>query len=238
MDASPRHISKYTTGYENLYPSARILVITTTSIDATLTTWDANLKRVAPVLEILYTLPPNARLLLHFFSDGGSFTSLLIAKKYQEKMGKLLPTTALILDSSPGRATYEATVRAFAVALPKNPVIKAVGILVLRLFFGLYRLAYLLKGLLVQKGELNVVEKGRIDLNSRSLMDVATPRLYIYSEADDMVEWEFVEEHIEEAEKFGYVVYREKYVESGHCGHLLIDDKRYWAAVQRLWNTV
>ena len=63
MNASPRHISKYTAGYQKLYPSARILAITTTSVDAVFTTHGANLKRIAPVLDILYTLHPNSKLL-------------------------------------------------------------------------------------------------------------------------------------------------------------------------------
>ena len=238
MDAKPRNLSKYTAGYEKLYPSARILAVTTTSIDAALTTWATNVKRIQPVVDILCTLPPNTKLLLHFFSGGGTFTSTLIARKYQEKMGKLLPTTALILDSTPGRATYEATVRAFAVALPKNSVIKIIGTLLIRLAFWLYRFAYTLEAVLLRKERSDLVEKGRVDLNTKSLMDVATPRLYIYSEADDMIGWQFVEEHMEEAEKLGYVVDREKFLESGHCGHLLIDPRRYWAAVQRLWNSV
>ena len=238
MDARPRHIAKYTAGYEKLYPSARIVAITTTSFDAVFTTWAASHKRVEPVLEVLYALPPDARLLLHFFSNGGSFTSTMIARKYQETMGKRLPTTALVLDSTPGRATYEATVRAFAVALPKNPVIKAIGTLVLRLAFFLFRLAYFLNGLMVQEGHLDLVERVRVDLNSMNLMDVNCPRLYIYSEADDMVAWQFVEEHVQEAEKLGYAVDTEKYMDSGHCGHLTMDPKRYWMAVQRLWSTV
>jgi hypothetical protein len=238
MDAKPRNLSKYTNGYEKLYPSARILVVTTTSIDAALTTWGANEKRVQPVLDILYTLPPNTKLLLHFFSSGGTFTSTLIARQYLEKMGKLLPTTAVILDSTPGRATYETTVRAFAVALPKNPTIKTVGTLLIRLSFWLYGIAYTLQAVLLRKERLDLVERGRVDLNTKSLMDANTPRLYIYSERDDMIAWQFVEEHMEEAEKVGYVVDREKFLESVHCGHLLSDPKRYWAAVQRLWNTV
>jgi hypothetical protein len=191
-----------------------------------------NVKRVGPVLEVLYTLPPKTKLLLHFFSNGGSFTSILIAKKYQEKMGKLLPATAVILDSTPGRGTYEATVRAFAVALPKNPVIRVIGILGIRMFFWLYYFAYLLRR------KLDLVAQASKDLNTKTLMDVDTPRLYIYSEADDMVAWQSVEEHIEEAKKLGYTVESEKYLESSHCGHMMIDEKRYWAAVQRLWSTV
>ena len=157
---------------------------------------------------------------------------MIIARKYQEKMGKPLPTTAVILDSTPGKATYEATVRAFAVALPKSLVVKALGISILRIFYWLSRLYYFVMG------EFDLVERVRLDLNTKSLVDVETPRLYIYSEADDMVAWQFVEEHIEEAKKQGYVVDREKFLESSHCGHLMIDEKRYWEAVQRLWSKV
>ena len=192
----------------------------------------ANVKRIGPILEVLYKLPPDAKLLLHFFSNGGSFTSILIARKYREKMGKLLPTTVVILDSTPGRVTYEATVRAFAVALPKDPVIKVIGILGIRIFFWLYYFVYLLSR------KLDLVAQARKDLNTKTLMDADTPRLYIYSEADDMVAWQFVEEHIEEAKNLGYRVDREKYLESSHCGHMMTDEKRYWTAVQRLWSTV
>ncbi|KIM98392.1 hypothetical protein OIDMADRAFT_43392 [Oidiodendron maius Zn] len=218
MNASPRHVSKYTAGYQKLYPSARILAITTTSLDAAFSTHGANLKRIAPVLDILYTLRPNSKLLLHFFSDGGSFTSTLIARKYQERMGRPLPAKVVILDSSPGRATYEAGVRAFSVALPKNIVLKVIGILLLRLFYGFY--------------------KCRVDLNTKSLFDIDAPRLYIYSVADDMISWQFVEEHCNEAKKLGYTVNREKFMDSSHCGHLMTDEKRYWAAVLRLWSAV
>ena len=232
MNGSPRHISKYTAGYQKLYPSARILAITTTSVDAAFTTHGANLKRIAPVLDILYTLHPNSKLLLHFFSDGGSFTSTLIARKYQERMGRPLPAKVVILDSSPGRAAYEAGVRAFSLALPKNIVLKVIGILLLRLFYGFYHMYYYIRR------EPNLVEKGRVDLNTKSLFDIDAPRLYIYSVADDMISWQFVEEHCNEAKKLGYTVNTEKFMDSGHCGHLMTDEKRYWAAVLRLWSAV
>lgn len=232
MDASPRHIAKYTAAYEKLYPFSRILAITTSSIDAAFGTHAANLNRIAPVLEVLYTLPPNAKFLLHFFSNGGAFTSTLIARTYREKMGRALPVTAVVMDSSPGRATYEATVRAFAVALPKNILVRLIGVLVLRIFYGLYQMVYWLKG------QDDMVEQARKQLNSKDLFDVDAPRVYIYSTADDMVDWRFVEEHGEEAKKLGYTIDREKYIETGHAGHMLVDEKRYWTTIQRLWSKV
>jgi hypothetical protein len=62
--------------------------------------------------------------------------------------------------------------------------------------------------------------------------------MYIYSDTDQIVASKFVEEHAVEAELLGYKVDREKFLGSSHNAHLLMDQDRYWNAVQRLWNTV
>ena len=232
MDASLRNIAKYTTGYAALYPSARILVITTSSTDAAFRSRAANAVRVTPVLEILYALPPHAKLLVHLSSNGGAFTVTFIADAYLRRTGKPLPLAGMVLDSSPGRETCEATVRAFAVGLPKNMLLRWVGAMVFRILYGMYRLVYLVSG------TMDMVERARRDLNSRKLFGVGAPRLYIYSAADDMVAWEHVEEHIEEARRLGFVVDKERFVDSGHAGHLVSDEKRYWDAVVRLWSSI
>jgi hypothetical protein len=232
MDASPRHLSKYTTGYEKLYPSARIVAVTTSAIDAAFRTHAANLNRVKPVLDILYTLPPDAKLLVHFFSNGGAFTNLLIAKTYQEEMGRPLPATAIVLDSTPGRATYAATIRAFSVGLPKNVIVRAICLLILRVAWALYLLSYIIRG------AEDIVDQARRYLNDKTVFELDTPRTYIYSVADDIVEWQDVEEHAKDAQGLGYTVDLVKYQASGHAAHMMSDEKRYWAAVQRLWDSV
>lgn len=96
MQASTRHLAKYTSAYEKLYPSARILAVETVAADF-FHSQSADLKRIAPVLEILYGLPSDAKLLLHFFSNGGAWTTANIARAYQKRTGRPLPATALIL---------------------------------------------------------------------------------------------------------------------------------------------
>jgi len=231
MDATPRHISKYTAGYEELYPSARILTITTTTIDTGFRSEAANRKRIAPIMEIFYTLPPNAKVLLHFFSNGGAIVSAVIAKAYREKVGKTLPVTASIMDSGPGRASLAATTRAMAVALPKNILLKWIGILLLRFFYLIYALRIRLVG------KVDLIEQTRRQLNDKELFDTDAPRMYIYSETDNMVGWQDLVEHGEDAQKLGYTVSREKFLNSGHVGHLLVDPERYWGIVQNLWKT-
>jgi hypothetical protein len=232
MNASMRNLAKYTAGYEKLYPSARIVVITTSTVNAAFTTHTANLNRIAPALEIVYGLPPDAKILLHFFSNGGGWTTTLVADTYQAKTDKPLPASAMVLDSTPGKNTYTATVAAFAVGLPKNILLQMVGTWILKMCWLLYRLAYL-----IGRND-DLIMRTRKGLNNEALFDVKTPRLYIYSDADPFVAWEFVEEHAQEAKETGYSVSKERFVESGHCFHLPLDENRYWAAVTSLWSTV
>jgi hypothetical protein len=229
MDSPLRALGKYAIGYEKLYPSARIVVVTTTAVDATFRTHSANLERIAPILEAIYSLPVDAKFLLHVFSNGGSWTSTLIAAEYRAKTGKALPLTAMILDSAPGRGTYTVTIRAFMVGLPKNLLAQIVGGISFRLFWFVYMFAYWISG----KGDL--VARIRVALSDKLLFDAAAPRVYVYSVADVMVPWLYVEEHAEEATKLGYTVHMEKFQETGHCAHLMVYPDRYWGFVQRLY---
>jgi hypothetical protein len=231
MDATARHISKYTADYEKLYPSARILAITSTLTDLTFASEAAKFKRLAPILEILYALPPDAKLLVHFFSNTGALIMMTLLRTYREKLGSVLPVSAVVIDSSPGRANYEATIRALSVSLPKNVILRVIGGFLLRVFYWLYILRAVMSG----RGE--EVEQSRKVLNDNDFLTVSAPRVYIYSVADPMVDWHYVEEHAEEAERSGYKVEREKFLKSGHVAHLLTDEDRYWATVQRLWKT-
>lgn len=232
MDATARHVSKYTAGYEKLYPSARILAITSTVLDLTLASEAAKSKRLAPLLEILYALPPDTKLLLHFFSNAGAIVTMTLLRTYREKMGRMLPIAGAVMDSTPGKAKYETTIRAFSVSLPKNPILRVIGAVLLRVFFWVYIFRAVMGG----KGD--EVEQSRKVLNDKSFFNVNTPRMYIYGVADLMVDFHFIEEHADEAERLDYKVDREKFLESGHCAHLLDNQDRYWATVQRLWKTV
>jgi hypothetical protein len=232
LDAKPRHIAKYASGYKKLYPSASILAITTSTYDAVLSSNAANIKRISPALDILYTLPPNAKLLLHFFSNGGGFTTVCIARCYMKEMGKALPVTATVFDSVPGYVRLQAQARAFMVGMPKNMILRAIVALIWYISYPFFKLKYLLTG------TVDVVKDMRLATNDKSLFDLDAPRVYIYSEADDMVEPKDVEEHADEAKALGYTVSREKYLTSGHAAHMIQDPKRYWGIVQRLWSTV
>jgi hypothetical protein len=183
MDARPRHLAKYTHGYEKLYPSARIILISTTGRDCALSTHTWNLKRISPVLEIISHLPSDAKILLH--------------TAYFEQTGRLLPVTAMVLDGSPGRTTFKDTVAAFAAILPRNVFVRLLGIFAIRVIYGLYMFAYMV---LRKK---NLIDALREDLNDPKIFRRKVTRLYIFSDGDEVVRKRDVVEHAVEAEGWG-----------------------------------
>ena len=231
MDASIRNVAKYTAGYEKLYPSTTIIVIMTSSTDIVFRSNTANLNRVAPVLEILYTLPRDARFLVHSFSNGGALTLSLIAREFQAKSRRQLPMTALILDSSPGKVSHQGTIRAFGVGLPKFFVLRWLILSAISLSFWILKFLYWIRA------RADVLTKMREELNTSTLFRIEVPRLYVYSIKDYVVGWQEIEEHINDAKGLGYKVDTEKFLDTGHAGHLIGHDERYWGCVKRLWDT-
>lgn len=85
------------------------------------------------------------------------------------------------------------------------------------------------------------------------LSDYSTLRLYIYSEADEVVVWRDVEAHLRQLREVSDAdqrrrsvggfdensdpIYVEKYgLDSRHILHVRTDAGRYWAAVDRVWD--
>jgi hypothetical protein len=232
LDAAPRHIAKYTRGYQALYPTARILLLTTALADVTLNTRAAETHRLAPALSLLASLPPHdPQILLHSFSNGGAYTAHLLARLHKARTGRVLPVRAQMLDSAPGHGHYGRTATALALGLPRAPaVLRLVGLVVLHLFLAAY---YVAKR---ATGGVNKIEAMREGLLDQAYWDCGVPRCYVYSREDGMVVWRDVVEHAGRAEGAGWKrVEVEEFEGSAHCGHLLVDEGRYWGIVERVW---
>jgi hypothetical protein len=231
LSADPRHIAKYISGYKKLYPSSHILILTTALPDATYASRASQLLRIGPVLSILKSSPPGTKILLHLFSNGGAFTSCLVAQEYKKATGKALPISSLILDSSPSYPWHWRTYTALALSLPQSPRILYYLLAgTLHIFLLLYRLSKIITW------SDDLVTELRRDLNLGQYFALNVKRLYIYSKEDKMVWWEDVVDHAVEAKEKGYKVQTELWSGSGHCGHLMIDEKRYWNVVKSLWD--
>lgn len=65
-----------------------------------------------------------------------------------------------------------------------------------------------------------------------------TPRLYVYSQNDELVGYDDVEEHVADARRAGYRVETDFYTRSAHVAHMRNDPNRYWTAIESLWSSV
>jgi hypothetical protein len=232
MSASPRHIVKYTNAYKTLFPHTPIIVITTSAPDMVYRPYSTQQASLTPVLRLLLRYAqdaPTSGVLLHTFSNGGAHKACQLARTYKSQTGSALKIGALVLDSSPGVATFARTTAAMMVGLPSSPVARTVLSVLVYALLGMLWLTYLLL-----PGD-NVVQRMRKDLNNPNLFGRGNERLYIYSTEDRMVGWEDVESHSREAEERDWHVRREKWAKPSHVGHMAVDGERYWGAVKSLW---
>ncbi|MCJ1339339.1 hypothetical protein MMC09_004628 [Bachmanniomyces sp. S44760] len=233
MDAAPKHIMKYITGYQALYPATSIMVLTSAAEDFTWTSFSNQQKRLKPALSVLQSLPRHDRIILHMFSNGGLNTGSLFVRQYHQATARSLTARTTIVDSAPGRASVVRGVEAFSVGIPKSTP----AFIRLPQLFLLYLVVLLSAGLIHTRLVTDVIGKGRACLNDETLFgkDEAARRLYAYSAEDKMVWSQDVESHADEAEKLGWHVSRARYFGSGHVSHMQKDSQRYWGDIKALW---
>jgi Eukaryotic protein of unknown function (DUF829) len=228
MWAQLRHVSKYTSAYSKLYPNARMLMITTSWADFIHRSNGMQQRRLAATVATLRA-DSNEKILVHIFSNGGSKQLNILNAAFRKETGTLLPIQALILDSTPGRATFWRSVWTMLLTLPRQwylrPLLFVLSVLIVGTFWLIRQLT----------GSEDVIERVRQDLNDTRLMVHEARRCYIYSEADESVEAKDVEDHADDARRKGWVVSTEKFVGSAHVGHMRLDSARYWKIVEELW---
>ncbi|KAE8165563.1 hypothetical protein BDV40DRAFT_57732 [Aspergillus tamarii] len=243
MNAPPRALTKYVTEYTRLAPTARIIIILSSSQDfMTRSSKKAQQARLAPAVAALRapfsssssseeTVKDQEQVFIHMFSNGGVFSTINLLATYQQTVGRPLRISSTILDSAPGVATVSGAMKAFSFALP--------GPWLLRLFSKIALWVFFVLGALVRRlvGLSDTVSVARKAMNDQRLVcggDGAKPRrCYIYSDADELVDWRDVERHADEAEARGWVVTREKFLGSPHVSHMRTDPERYWGVVKR-----
>ncbi|KAI9045018.1 putative DNA repair protein (Rad57) [Aspergillus affinis] len=250
--AIPRHINKYVTTYLHLYPHSCLLLITTHILDISVRSFRAVRARLKPARDTIRRIlqaegvglgdgdsdSANAesrqRALLHVFSHGGCNTAVQLALSMSDDTDLIgngglrhLPLQAVIFDSCPGDDSFPRMYNAAAVSFPQAfPLGFLESVLLypsMAAIFGLQR-----------AGLMNSVRRLRLEMNDSAVFRSAR-RLYLYSKADDMVPWEAVQRHVEEARRQGHWVQGELFRYSPHCALIQEDAARYWGAIQAFW---
>lgn len=233
MGAAPRHIAKYTAQHRLLFPKAQLLVLQSEPLDVAWRSDNYQVKRFAPARAVVQSFlgrkdQQDQHILLHSFSNGGAQTACQLVSQTRQENGKRLPVKAMVLDSSPGGATVERGVTAFAASLPRSGPIRWLGVGMLYV-----ALSSLLIYLRIMQRE-NVVDQIRRQLNDPSIFNPDAPRTYMYSKTDKLVDWHDVEQHAADAKAAGFDVRTEPFDGSEHVAHAMVDQNRYWSVIEAL----
>lgn len=236
--AQNRYIEKYTAVYQTLFPSTRIIVITTTLKDLLCRSSAKKQSRLTPAVERisidrhLNNEGVNNGILMHVFSEGGSDKAVELAEAYHSTTSTRLPVSALCMDSTPGHPRYLRLCSALDKALPQVPVVRHADLFVSSVVLGCIWVVYVgLKGY-----EKNVITRTRHRLQDPTNFDLSTPRCYLYSGDDAVISWQDINEHAQESSDLGTPVINMLFEGSRHVEHAKQHPERYWQAVMATWD--
>jgi hypothetical protein len=229
--AAAKHIAKYTISYRKLFPGSRILLVRSFTSDF-FRSQSAYEKLLAPALKVVQaSIAEDRDILIHGFSNGGANQLIASAELYRKTVGTALPHRILVLDSSIGKGGYKRSFAAIYLSLPRTVFFTIFGSLIVHSILVLSWFMWTFSRRPNKAIEL------REAANNPELFDKKVPRLYLYSKADEMVGYDEVDEHAEEAEAKGYIVRKVLFEKSAHTGHIREDPERYWGAIIELWKS-
>jgi hypothetical protein len=232
MNAPPRALAKYVIEYRQLVPSARIIFVRSSSNDFMFRSPQSQRACMAAAVEAMRSLvTPENPVYMHMFSNGGLFNATHLLQAWKEATGSPMPISSMILDSAPGKSSLRSGLKAFSYALPKIWILHLLGKAMLFAFLVFARLIN------VFSASPDPISLARKLINDTSLVRAANPektlaRCYIYSDADELVDWRDTESHALETEAQGWVVRREMFKGSPHVAHMKTDPDRYWGIVK------
>lgn len=227
-DADARHIEKYTSMYSKLYPGAKIILIRGGVADFLYRSERTQRKLAEPAVKMLSESADDT-LLVHVMSNAGSKQWSTINKLYLQFAGRTLSNAITIIDSAPGRWRFKQTWAALSRSLPRAYLRRMVlgfifGIILCMIHLG----SYLLPG-------PDVLDAVREQMNDPAASLEGARRCYIYSEEDDIIGKEDVEEHARDAQQKGWTVELVKFQGSTHVGHFKQNPEKYIETIKETW---
>jgi len=140
----------------------------------------------------------------------------------------VLPAKAIVFDSCPGRPSLTEAWAAMSIGLPRG----------LLWYPSAAAILFLLDVIAISRYGLAIptfIDKIFPKLNDWNLVDKSARRLYIYSEADQIVAARDPKAHLELAKEAGVEVTVLAESDTQHMQALVKDGERYWKAVEQLW---
>ncbi|KAJ1328252.1 DUF829 domain-containing protein [Microdochium nivale] len=242
-DGQARHVAKYIAGYRELFPSiTRLVVVLATTFKAAYQSLNERLAGMMPTIDAAFPDGPavdgGSAVLMHAMSSAGGINLVSTLHAYKKRFGgALLPHRLLVLDSTPGGIVFSEQVgrwsRAMAIGMSDRfPWPYAVT------YWLCYAFLWLMKGFEWAMRRVHAGASSRAAVNVPGDIVAASPgcrRLYLYSDADEIILAKDIEIHAAEARQMGFDVDLEEFDGSEHCGHLRRHPEQYWRAIADSW---
>ncbi|KAL6823243.1 DUF829 domain-containing protein [Trichoderma camerunense] len=244
-DGQPKNLVKYADGYRNLFPCSTQIVVLAPISKAMWSNLDQRTLSMRPVIDAIFpkeseddedSQKVEDRVLAHIMSNTGGINYAATLNAYRLVHDKPMPHHLLVLDSTPGsvimtRENLGRWSRAMALGTANwFPWPFAVT-------------QTLWAGFLCGNRFIEWVI-GKEPAPAFSVKAVINPyyetkdtrHLYIYSEDDDIIPYQDIEEHIAQARKRGYKSDNHMFKGSGHVRHMQMFNEEYWGAIGTSWN--
>jgi hypothetical protein len=238
MGASSRNVRKYLSTYQIQFPNTPILLLKQDGGDFFWRSKATLARNVQPAVSVIKEVieakqTEGPRILLHIFSNGGSFSAINLTDSYRASTGEHLPISALILDSTPSLPNASRAHEAISESLPRSGALRVLGQGALWAYIGVGMAVDTIFGI----ENLTLWLRRKLNDPEGAFMRGDLKRVYIYSKADRVVLWTDVEAHAKDAEDIigSERVWLEDFVTSRHVGHVIADGPRYWSIVESIW---
>ena len=232
--ASTSTISSYVARYSILYPSTPVMIFRCPFTHLLPWPVSAQWQREAGLDNLIQTLSSSSNdngVLVHAFSNGGSYRFANIVAGYYFTTHAPLPIRALVFDSAPAVSGVWTKSSTIVNATLRHRLVRLIGLIIMLVVTSM---AAAWSTVTWQHEPTTWTRK---ILNDPAYVRHTAPRVYIYSKEDQIVDDTDVEEHAEAARKRGYSVQLERFHGSQHVRHAQFDPKRYWSIISRLWET-
>jgi hypothetical protein len=226
MGAPIRHMSKFVEHYsQTMFPGSPIILVLSPA-NQFMAKDEERKKELQPAYTTFQSLAVNPNTtLVHLFSNGGvtalrTFVSLTPTNSFTPR--------ELVLDSAPGTASFGGAVAAFTADI-RSPIVRFLT----SLFVGTLYIGLVLKELLF--GQEPVLNKLTRWLGEGKSIGKEARLVYLYSDADALVQRSSVEANIRHMKDSGYTVTSRNFGATRHVGHMRANPELYWSEILGAW---
>lgn len=236
-DAPPKHVSKFTDGYRNLFPQSKQIAVLSPIGQGF---FDHVSKRTEDMLPVVNELFPKDKansddlIIFHCLSNSGVGNYSCTLNAYRELYNEPMPHILTVYDSAPGQTQVTwSNLKRWSNAMAIGPAAKLPWPFVITqsLCIGFFIFIHLFDFVVGRESSPKFCERLFYDEKWESK---DSTRLFLYGKEDILIPAEHIEAHIANGVKRGYKS-ESQIFQSGHVDHMRKNPEKYWETIANTW---